>query len=80
MQNLIKQLNQETKSFKLSALGVDGINAGNSVKVNIPQLNTYKRDKNGNLTKEYLDMWIMGATHTYSKDMHTMELDVASVF
>lgn len=78
--NLMKQLNLETKSFKLSALGVDGINAGNSIRVNIPQLNTYKKDKNGNLTKEYLDMWIIGATHTYSKGMHTMELDVASVF
>lgn len=73
-------LNKETKSFKLSALGVDGINAGVGFRVNIPDLNTYKRDSEGKKTDEYLDMWAIGATHNYKRDMHTMELDVASVF
>ena len=77
---IMAQHNKESKSFKLSALGVDEINAGSGFRVNIPDLNTFKRDTEGKKTDEYLDMWAIGATHTYKRDMHTMELDVASVF
>ena len=73
---LLEWHNQEKKTFKLSALGVDGINAGSGISVNIPRLNTKKKDENGSETNEYLDMWVVGATHTYQKNMHTMELTV----
>lgn len=74
------QLNKETKTLKLSALGVDGINAGSGFSVNIPELNTYKLDEKGRGSENYLDMWVIGASHTFSRDMHTMELDVATPF
>lgn len=73
----IKRYNKETKTFKISALGEDSIRAGSGIKVNIPQLRTNKTDKNGNATTEYLPMWVLGATHNFNKDMHTMELDIA---
>ena len=74
------QTNKESKSFKISALGVDEIDAGSGIRVNIPELNTFKMDEQGKKTDECLDMWVMGASHTYTRDMHTMELDIASTF
>lgn len=68
----LKNLNRETRTLKLSALGVDGIVAGMGVSVDVPQLRTNKNGK-----PEFINMWITGATHSYKKDMHTMDLDVA---
>jgi len=76
----MKSFNRETKTLKLSALGVDEINAGSGFSVYIPELNTYKLDDKGQANDKYLDMWAVGANHTYSRDMHTMELDVATPF
>lgn len=59
--------NVESRSFKLSALGVDGINAGNGIIAKIEKLNTN------------INMLITSATHNYGKDSHTMELDVWTV-
>ena len=73
---LLKAFNRETRTLKLSALGVDGIYAGSGIRVNIPKLRT-KKYVEGKETDAYLDMWVVGATHNYSKGMHTMELDVA---
>ena len=72
----LKRHNRESRTFKLSALGDDSIRAGSGISVNIPKLRT-KKFINGKETDEYLDMWLVGATHNFSKDMHTMELDVA---
>lgn len=68
----LKQMNRETRTLKLSALGVDGITSGVGIKVDIPHLRTNKDGK-----AEFIDMWVVSATHNYNKDMHTMELDVA---
>lgn len=68
----LKQMNRETRTLKLSALGVDGITSGVGIKVDIPHLRTNKDGKT-----EFIDMWVVNATHNYNKDMHTMELDVA---
>lgn len=69
-QDLIKLHNRETRTLKLSALGVDGINAGSGINVYIPKLRVGTEEK-------YLKMWVVGATHRYDKDHHTMELEVA---
>ena len=68
--------NRESRSFKISALGDDSIRAGSGIKVNIPRLQTLKFI-DGKQTDEYLEMWVLGATHNFNKDMHTMELDIA---
>lgn len=68
--------NRETRTLKLSALGDDDVRGGTGVKINIPQLQTYKIVDNKQTT-EFLDMWVLGATHNFKKDMHTMELDIA---
>lgn len=67
--NLLRLHNRETRSLKLSALGVQGINAGSGFSVNIPKL----RPSDSN---EYLDMWAVSATHNFKKDFHTMDLEV----
>lgn len=59
--------NVESRTFKLSALGVDGINAGNGIIGKIEKLNTN------------MNMLVTAATHNYTKDMHSMELDVWTV-
>ena len=59
--------NVESRTFKLSALGIDGINAGNGIIGKIEKLNTN------------MNMLVTAATHNYSKDMHSMELDVWTV-
>ena len=74
-QNLTRY-NRESRSFKLSALGDDSIFAGSGISVNIPQLRTVKIVDNKE-TNEFLDMWVVGCTHNFNKDMHTMELDIA---
>ena len=74
-QNLTRY-NRESRSFKLSALGDDSIFAGSGISVNIPQLRTVKIVDNKE-TDEFLDMWVVGCTHNFNKDMHTMELDIA---
>lgn len=68
--------NKETRTLKLSALGDDNVRGGTGIRVNIPQLQTYKIVDNKQTT-EFLDMWVLGATHNFKKDMHTMELDIA---
>lgn len=63
--NLLKLHNRETRSLRLSALGVQGLNAGSGFSVNIPKLQT-----------KYFDMWIASATHNFRKDFYTMDLEV----
>ena len=63
----LEYYNIESRTFKLSALGVDGINAGNGIIGKIEKLNTN------------MNMLVTAATHNYTKDMHSMELDVWSV-
>ena len=65
--NYLKYYNVERRTFKLSALGIDGINAGTGIIGKIEKLNTN------------MNMLVTAATHNYSKDMHTMELDVWTV-
>lgn len=74
-QDLIKLHNRETRTLRLSALGVDEIVAGSGISVNIPKLRTTTTSKDNKV--EYLDMWVVGATHSYNKGMHTMDLEVA---
>jgi len=60
----LEYYNVESRTFKLSSLGVDGINAGNGIIAKIEKLNTN------------MNMLVTAATHNYTKDMHSMELDV----
>ena len=62
--NLLKAYCKETKTLSLSALGVMGMNAGISFKLNIPSLG------------QKLNMCILEATHKYTNDFHTMDLSV----
>lgn len=73
-QDLIKLHNRETRTLRLSALGEDSVIAGTGIQVNIPQLRTTTTN---NDKVEYLNMWVVGATHNYNKSMHTMDLEVA---
>lgn len=62
--NILKLSNRETRTLKLSALGVQGLYAGSGFTVNIPKLNTKQ------------DMWVASATHNFRKDFHSMDLEV----
>ena len=63
----LEYYNVESRTFKLSALGIDGINAGSGIIGKIEKLNTN------------MNMLVTAATHNYTKDMHSMELDVWTV-
>lgn len=62
--NWLSLKNRETKTMKISALGVRELVAGSGFLLRIDKLDI----------KEY--MWITSATHDYSKDYHVMSLDV----
>ena len=63
-ENWLKNTCKETKSLSLSALGIVGFNAGIGFRLSIKDLGLA------------LNMYILEASHKYTKDMHTMELTV----
>lgn len=67
--NLLKLHNRETRSLKLTSLGVQGLYAGSGFSLNLPKLKTSNND-------QYLNMWILSATHNFRKNFHTMDLEV----
>lgn len=64
IQNYLKLKNREIQTLKLNALGVDELVAGKGFKFVLDRENIHQ------------DMWIVSSTHTYNKDVHTMELEV----
>lgn len=60
----VEHFNQPTRSLKLSALGYDGVYAGDTFHLLLGklQMNTA--------------VYVLNATHRYNGDMHTMELEV----
>lgn len=64
--NYLKLKNRETKTMKLTALGVVGLIAGSGFTFKLDKLNISEK------------MWITSATHNYQLDYHTMNLDVFS--
>lgn len=63
-QNYLKVKNRETETLKLTAEGIKELTAGKGIKFVLP--------------REKIDkwMWIINATHTFTKYIHTMELEV----
>ena len=64
LKNLLKVKGAETRSLRLSAVGIHGILAGSGVRVKIKGINLN------------MDMWVQSATHTYFADDHIMELEM----
>lgn len=62
--NILKQKNKETQSMKLTALGVSEIIAGSGFLLQIDSLNI----------KQFMS--VLTATHTFTKDLHMMDLEV----
>ena len=62
--NQIELFNQPTRSMKLSALGYDGLYAGNSFIFKLGKL------------KINYPVYVISATHHYNGDSHTMELEI----
>ena len=62
--NLWRLRNRETKTMKLTALGVPDIIAGSGFLLNIAELGISQH------------MWVTAATHNYERDWHTMQLEV----
>lgn len=63
--NVLKLKNKETQTLKLSAEGIKELTAGKGIKFVLKRENINKW------------MWIVSATHTFTKYTHTMELEVA---
>ena len=63
-ENWLKLSCKETKSLNLSALGIIGFNAGVGFRLSIKDLGVA------------LNMYILEASHKFTKDFHTMELTV----
>ena len=63
-EDYLKHYNRETKSMKLTALGVPELVAGSGFRLQI-------KDKEIDQ-----DMRVLSATHTYSDDSHTMDIEV----
>lgn len=63
-QNYLKVKNREKETFKLSAEGIPQLVAGRGIKAVISRENINKW------------MWIKSSTHTFTKDTHTMDLEV----
>ena len=61
---LLRLKNRETKTLKLEALGIDGLYAGSGFTIKLDKLGINEA------------MWVKSATHNYSKDIHTMSLEV----
>lgn len=62
---VIEYYNQPTRSLKLSAIGYDGIYAGNSFILSLKKLK-----------QKYMPVYVISATHKYNGDVHTMDLEV----
>lgn len=64
-ENLLKSYCRETRTLSLSAIGLLGMNAGVYFSFDLSDLNV-----------DNLGMYILEATHKYSADFHTMDLQV----
>ena len=64
-QNYLKLHNRETKTMKLTAVGIPELVAGSGFTLMLERLAINQA------------MWAVSATHTYSKDDHVMKLEVA---
>ena len=62
--NYLKVKNRQTETFKLEAEGITELVAGKGIKVSIPREGINKW------------MWIKVSTHRFTKDTHTMDLEV----
>lgn len=60
----VEHFNQPTRSMKLSALGYDGIFAGDTFHLHLGKLDIDNA------------VYVLNATHKYDGDLHTMELEV----
>lgn len=60
-------LNKPSKTAKLDALGVTGLNAGDCFVFQLDKLNVKQ------------SVYITSATHNYDADMHTMSLEIAAI-
>ena len=63
-QNLLRAKNREVRSLRLRSLGVRELTAGRGFILRIEPLGIEQR------------VWINSATHTYTTDSHTMDLEV----
>lgn len=63
-EDLLRLRNRETKTMKLTALGVPELVAGRGFRFELEKLGIGQ------------NMWITSATHNYEKDYHTMSLEV----
>lgn len=61
---VVELYNQPTRSMKLSAIGYDGVYAGNSFYLSLDKL------------KIKYPVYVISATHKYNGDSHTMDLEV----
>lgn len=70
--------NKPTQELKISAIGYNGIYAGYGVTISIARIGLNNLFMNKQDLKNVLamDMYIESATHSYTKDVHTMEIEL----